>query len=173
MGLSADIKGADRLRHVAMLIREAADTTLRRELVAALKAAAEPTVSDLKSAARSVPISGDAYPGRKSRYNGPSVPKNLRTNIANTIAAKVNATSDGGAVRLRASASKMPPAQRKLITYVDGKGRWRHPVMGNRRVWVSQHGKEWWWPTARKNLETFRKELFSAIDKVADKIEKG
>lgn len=61
-------------------------------------------------------------------------------------------------------ASKVPPRIRALIPYWLGqKKRLRHPVMGNRKVWVSQSLPDVWAQT-RKLLPAAQKAAQEAID---------
>lgn len=50
---------------------------------------------------------------------------------------KVSTGGRSATVEIRSMVKLMPPNQRKLPRHMNI-GKWRHPVMGNRAVWVGQ-----------------------------------
>lgn len=49
--------------------------------------------------------------------------------------------------------SLLPPEHSKVPMLMDRRGGWRHPVFGNRDVWVTQRGRQWF----RLRMFRFRK----------------
>jgi hypothetical protein len=65
-------------------------------------------------------------------------------------------------VRIRMRAGKMPGDQKRLPKNMN-RGRWRHPVFGNKEVWVSQQTDPPGWFD-----ETFDRQRASATDAITD-----
>lgn len=95
----------------------------------------------------------------------------LREEIAGTVTARGRMTMSGFSAEIKSDGRKMPEGKQTLPAYANaGKSRWRrwrHPVYGNRDVWVTQE-----WPTARgwfdqtvqDNARTFSAAVQAAID---------
>jgi hypothetical protein len=173
------ISGGRKLRDVALALRKAGATDLRRELTAALKRAPEPVVKDLKAAVEKVPVVG--FPAamgaaRRNRSFTMRTPaKNLRVTIARVIESQVTTSGSSPKLTIRVNAARLPASIQSLPRYLDASNRkgWRHPVMGNRQVWVNQQGKKWWWPTIEPHLKNIRAEVDTALDHVREQIERS
>lgn len=62
----------------------------------------------------------------------------LRASISRSITAEYRESGNYAGLAVRARGSSMPPSQRALVKASNrGKG-WRHPVYGNKNVWVTQ-----------------------------------
>jgi hypothetical protein len=74
-------------------------------------------------------------------------------------------------VRLRVGtyAKKMPAKQRGMPTSMN-KRRFRHPVYGNRNVWVNQRGYPFFVPTRKQRLDITRAAIDRAVATVARKL---
>lgn len=66
---------------------------------------------------------------------------------------------------------RIPPDMRSLPAYVDGRGRWRHPVFGNTNAWVGQRGEPWFVPTILARAPQFRAGVQRAMNTVARRID--
>lgn len=147
------IKGAEQLGDLAKALRSAGDTGkgLKRELYRGLNRATKPLRADARASALAVlPQSGGlAAQVFKSR---------LSTKIL---------TGRNPAVAI-AGKSGSAAAQ-------TDRGHVKHPVYGNKRVWVTQQvdGAGWFTDTMKSAAPTVRKELVQAIDNVADQIKKA
>lgn len=170
MSIEVEVTGADKLHRVARQLREAARTDLRRELLQAFRKAGRALVDDEKRTVADLPVRGFPYPGRRRRYTGPTVDKNLRANVAAATGLEVRLSGDDPAVRVKIANAKMPANQKRMHLKLNRDSGWRHPVLGNRYVWVKQQGQEWFEPTGRKHLADFTRESLQALDRVAEKI---
>ncbi len=59
---------------------------------------------------------------------------------------------------------------------IDATGTWRHPVRGNRRIWVTQSAPGaigWFTKTIDRNVPQFRKAILRAMEDVAGKIRRA
>jgi hypothetical protein len=154
--LSVDQKA---LTRVAQALREEADgKALRKDLTRELRQAVQPAVVELRASIRSAP----------SRNVTPTVP--LRAAIARGIVPQVRTTGKqtGVSVRVR---------QTTQVRGFTNAGRrfnrrsFRHPVFGNRSVWVTQVGKPYWFdePMNRRRNE-MRGAALDAIEDMAKRI---
>jgi hypothetical protein len=74
-------------------------------------------------------------------------------------------------IRMSVSGNRVDPRYGKSITRgLDGLGRWRHPVHGNREVWVQQTGQEVFYATARRFEPRFRRGVEQVMEDVAREI---
>ncbi|MFF9097559.1 hypothetical protein ACF1AX_31110 [Streptomyces sp. NPDC014802] len=147
------------LRRIASELRQMNNRQLKLEFTRELRAAAKPMVPAVRQAIRQIPskqgFSSDGLRGRMSR----AVKLEVRT-----------ASRDAG-VRIRVDGRKMPSQQRALQSYMEGVKRpWRHPVFGNREVWVKQQPKPYFFKTVRPMGAASRVQVNRAIDRVAKKI---
>lgn len=173
MSLDVQVRGTDKLREVARRLREADRADLRKELLRAFRTAGGDLVADEKSTVSALPVRGFPYPGRKRRYDGPSRPRGLRSRVAAATTMQITLSGDDPRVRVKVASAKLPPDMKWLARRLNSDKGWRHPVMGNRDVWVRQAGKEWFAPTGRKHFPAFIREAEQALDRVADKIARG
>lgn len=173
MSLEVEVRGGASLHEVAARLREAARKDLRTELLQAFRKAGKSLLDDEKSTAASLPIRGYPFPGRKRRYSGPSVAKGLRQAVVAATGLEVTLSGDDPRVRVKVASAKMPAGMKWLPRKLNSDKGWRHPVAGNRHVWVRQVGKEWFGPTGMKHHDDFVREAQQALDRVNDKIAGG
>lgn len=119
----------------------------------------------------------------------PDLRKELRVEIAAAArkplaAAKAKASWSSripAATRLFVSFDKKKPGARLVVNRkkapnarpLENRGRdgtIRHPVFGNRRVWVSQLARPFLWPAAKPWLESTDKDVTAAVDRVARRL---
>lgn len=123
-----DAASAAKLRAVAELLREAqVSGTVRKAIVKDLRAPATAVAARQRAAVRA--LSGAA-------------PSEWKTHAAANVRVDmfINARSPGAGIRLRRSSSG--PARRP--GWMLNRGEWRHPVFGNRDVWVTQRVTPGW-----------------------------
>jgi hypothetical protein len=173
--VSTDVKirGTEKLRLMAKQLREAGRVDLLRGMQRAIKSAAKPTLAAVQDSARSISTKGIRRPGARRPFTGVTVPKGTREKIAGAVVADVRLTGDEPRVRFRVANSRLPTNIRALPRKFDFGGTFRHPVMGNRDVWVAQTGDPWFWPPIRDHIEDFRAELDKAVDETRAKLEAG
>lgn len=126
-----------------------------------------PTVAAVRAAVRHVNVRAappSKHPGRGGRKG-----RGLRSTIAGAVQVSTRNVTAAG-IRIEVALGRMPPGMRSLPAYVDGRGRWRHPVFGNTNVWVGQRGEPWFVPTILKHTPQFRAAVQRAMDRVRDQI---
>jgi len=142
-------RGADKLRRVAVAIKASGDKELRRELLRGMQRGGRP----LKDAARRGALE------RLPRRGG------LAERVASSkFGVRTSTTGKGASVRVVGrSGYDLQGMDDGLI---------RHPVRGNRKVWVSQPVKPGWFSDAEEAAApAVRDELVKSIDVVARKLE--
>ena len=169
--LDIQIKGAHKLREMADQLRRADRTELGRQLARAIRRAAEPTVKDLREAARGIRTSGERKPGARRRFVMPVPPKGTRAKIADSITFTVLVLGDNPRVQFRTGRG-LPPNLKAMPRKFDD-GHWRHPIMGNREAWVGQRSNPWWFEPIKKDLKIFRAEIDKALDATREFLERG
>lgn len=149
----------DDLRAVVRALGKAANgkelkTQLRKELRRELA----PMVADVKQAWRSAPS------GRGSvRRRGGS----LRGSLARATRGEVRTSGREAGVRVRTDGRRMPNQAKSLPTLAEGTKRpWRHPVHGDRDVWVQQRPFPRFYRAVRPNEAAARREVERAVETV-------
>jgi prophage DNA circulation protein len=150
---AASIRGAEQLEAVGRRLKGAAGAPLRRELLKGIRTGAKGTVQAIRDEARStLPQSG----GLAALVAGGQF--GVRTRL----------TGQSAGVRIVGS-SRSVRALRQLNA-----GRLRHPVYGNRNVWVSQGVEPGFFDRPiEKDVPTIRAAVDRAMSDVSRKIEKG
>jgi hypothetical protein len=145
------VQGADKFGKLAKALKQAGDKELQKELYSAINRATKPMRAEAKkSAEQNLPKTGG-----------------LNSRVARTrMSTRRRAGRDPG-VRIVAKGMD----QLELMD----QGRVRHPVYGNRARWVNQpipDAKGWFTKPMEEGAEEVRRELLTAIDEVAKKLER-
>lgn len=170
--LEVQIKGANKLREMAIQLRKADKEHLGRQLGQAIKRAAEPTLRDIRASAEALNTKGVRKPGAKRPFVRVMPPKGLRHKVAESVTARVSVLAENPRVQFRTGRG-LPPELANMPRHLDSPGTFRHPVMGNRENWVSQTGDPWFWKPIRRNLDTFRGEIDQALEDTRQMLERG
>jgi len=145
--LELRMAGAEALRDVAKDVRRVGDKSIRRELNRALRAATKPAIAETRQYAR------ENLP-KRGHLNERVARSKFRTKIRTGANPSVRVTATGMDARL------------------DTQGRDRHPVFGNRKVWVQQKVKPGWFDVPmRRGARHVREELVDSIDRIANELE--
>lgn len=150
------IKGGEKLRRTAQVLKGKANKELRNELKRELRRSAKEFGKV---------VAQDVHHFMPSGY-APTLKKNLR------VVGNVNVSASHAGVRIQATskASKHSKQRKSEIAKLE-KGILRHPVFGNREIWVNQKIKAGFFskPIIR-HADIFYADLIKAVEKVADKI---
>lgn len=175
------IAGGAKFRELSKQLKGPAGKELRASLNKGIRAAAKPAVDDLKAAVMAIDskVTGKsgASSGEVARAQHAGSGKvqrkrshGLRATIARSIQVKITASGPRAGVRIRIDGSKLPEDQQKLPKALDSAKGWRHPVFGNKNVWVTQKGKPWWAVTINKHEDEMRSRILAAMKETADKL---
>lgn len=120
---------------------------VRRAMNKSIKEATEPAERELKSAIMNIDSRGrkgggkgqrSSYLQGRSRAGRLPAHTGLRKNIARGVTRKITYRGFSTGIRIRAAGTYLPPEQRTLIGKTNSGQTFRHPIMGNRDVWVDQ-----------------------------------
>lgn len=123
--------------------------TIPRQLQKDLRQAARPMVRDMQSAIINVGMTVEVRTGTAVGLRGSG--GGLRAAIAGAV--RVRPTSVGAIVDVDTGSLG---DRENLPALIDGQGRWRHPVLGNRNAWVTQWANPtgWFTRTAQRHGAT-------------------
>lgn len=117
-----------------------------------LRAAARPLVPKVRASIRSIPSSRSYSP------NG------LRGALSKATRLEVKTAGRYAGVAIRVDGRKMPSHMKSLPSMVEGKKRWRHPVFGNREVWVNQPKHPYFYDVLRVAGPASRRAVSRVLD---------
>lgn len=147
------------LRRIATELRRMNDKKLKAEFRKELREAAKPMVPAVRQAIQQIPSSQ------------PYRPEGLRGLMSKAVRLEVKTTGRQAGVRIRVDGRKMPTHMRALQAYMEGKKHpWRHPVWGNREVWVKQDPHPYFYKTVMPMSVRARAGVNKAADRVAQQI---
>ncbi|MFC5996954.1 hypothetical protein ACFQE5_22340 [Pseudonocardia hispaniensis] len=153
------IHGQEQYRALARRLREAGRGDLQRKLTKAIRAEGDPALRAVRAAWMTVDVTS-------SRSGGSS--SGLRARVA--AATRISILGSG--IRIRVEGKRVDPVYGRSLSYgLDGLGRWRHPVFGNREVWEQQRGQEVFYSTLRRYESRWRAGIEQAMADVARQIE--
>jgi hypothetical protein len=159
MSVTIVIKDED-VKNMVKVMRSAG-RDLRREMGKEIRHVAKPVVDDMRSeiSGMSLPATGGAQP-----YTGPTGGGGITGRIA--AATKVSITQSG--VRIRVATGALGNAA-KLPAYIDAGTTWRHPVMGNRKAWVSQTASRpgWFTKTGIEHHPQIKRQVLEILNRYA------
>lgn len=129
---------------------------IRKEFTKALRVGTKPAVAAAKAAALGLPAAG-----RKST--------GLRRRLARAIGAEIRLGGKQAGIRVRVRRTAM--GDQASLARVTNDGRWRHPVYGQRTVWVTQTSDQGWFDRANAtNARPVRRALEAAVEDVGRKL---
>jgi hypothetical protein len=174
MGELISVSGQRKLAELAVKLKVAGDESkgLKLELRRGLRKTAEPMLSAVKDAVRSISIKGVRGGGRWARYAHRPRAKSLGLRDSVADAMMIQARMGGHpSVRIRVNTSKLPQDQRKLPRYMNRAEGWRHPVFGDKDVWAQQTGQPYWENTLIPFGPQVRSEIIDVVETVLRKIQ--
>ncbi len=149
-----NVRLGDEWRRVGIALRDV-DRNLPEEVRKALRDAARPAAEDAKRRVRAIPVHGRKHSG-------------LRSRVARGVQVQAG-VSRGLGVRIVTGMAK--PSERKLPLYLDDPRGWRHPVFGNRHVWVHQAtGGSWFRATIAEHRPQIEHDVRQVLEEAANMI---
>lgn len=188
-------------RALAKKIRKAGATDLRKLLRQKISAAGAPVVEDVKQAVRDLQVTSSKVDGKElhraaagSHGGGAGQRRKERVSRAKasatvslekaqgraqrrgaglreTIAAGVRLQVTAKGVRIIASSDRLPEKQKSLVRRLDSDKGWRHPVFGNRDVWVAERGGPWFGATIKPKAPAFRAAILEAMEEIKTQLD--
>jgi hypothetical protein len=147
----ASLRGAEALERLARLLKETGNGELRKELLRGIRTAARPMIPQVRAEAR-----------RRLPHRG-----GLAADIAKSkLAVRTRASGEKTGVRISAQG-------RRSLREID-RGSVRHPVFGNRKVWVGQKVTSGFFTEPLEHdADEVRTALRHVMGDVARRIERG
>lgn len=128
---------------------------IRKRFRKELRAAAAPLVPRVRAAIRNIP-SSRGY-----------APDGLRGAMSQAARLEMKTTGKQAGVAIRVDGRKMPSHMKSLPSMVEGKKRWRHPVFGNRDVWVQQTSHPYFYNSLRVAGPASRRAVSRVLDGIS------
>jgi hypothetical protein len=153
--MSIELRQSGDLRRVARELRRMDDAELKKRFRRELRAAARPLVPRVRQSIRSIPSS-----------RGYS-PDGLRGSLSKAVKLEVKTSGRQAGVAIRVDGRKMPSHMKSLPSMVEGKKRWRHPVFGNREVWVDQPKEPYFYNALRTAGPAARRAVSRVLDGIS------
>jgi len=154
MVMGLELRTGDDLRRISRALRSMDNPEVKKRFRKELRAAAVPLVPVVKASIRSIPAKRAYTPG------------GLRGRMVAATRVEVRTVGKDAGVAIRVDGRKMPSKQKALPKAMEGKKRWRHPVFGNREVWVTQQPHPYFFHVVRPAGVASR----IAVNKVLDQI---
>lgn len=155
---------ADLARVHAGLGRMADGKRLRKEFVKEVRAEVRPVAAKVRAAYRANPS--------KNQPNTPAGRGDLRKLLARAVTVQVR-TGRNATVSLKVDGRKMPEGMKGVPSLYERRRPWRHPVYGNREVWVSQRGQPTFDRIVRQAAPGVRRRVGKIAEGVARDVTKG
>ncbi|MEV7394349.1 hypothetical protein [Streptomyces sp. NPDC091215] len=153
--MSIGLRDSGDLRRIGRELRRMDDKELKKRFRKELRAAAAPLVPKVRASIRSIPSS------RSYRPDG------LRGALSRATRLEVKTAGRQAGVAIRVDGRKMPAHMKSLPSMVEGKKRWRHPVFGNRDVWVDQAAEPYFYHVVRVAGPASRRAVGKVLDGIS------
>lgn len=181
VGIGVKVANAQAYRQLAKDLRKAGRTDLRKALRKRIAEAGKPVLDDVKAAVRDLPVtSRGGGTSQRRKYNvGRATTDRAKTSAARrhaglraTIASATKLQITAKGVRFVVQSSKLPADQQSLPRHLDSEKGWRHPVFGDRDVWVHQQGRPYFAVTIKKKGPAFRAAILEGMEEIRRQIER-
>lgn len=147
---------------------------VRKALTKTIQTALKKVVTEQQHAARAMKVRGTAGRGsaRRAAFYATKRKRSmrgghgLRASTASAIKSRVSYTGRKMGARIWVDPSLFPQSQRKLPRYLNRSKGWRHPVYGNRKVWVAQVGEPYFDKPIERNRAALDKAVRAAVSDV-------
>jgi hypothetical protein len=165
--------GEAEFRKLGPRFRKAANgSDVRKQLTKRLRGAAKYALDDTKRAVMAVNsrgIKGGAHARRERAYRlnrpkGRVIGHGLRETVARSLKTRIKYSGFTVGLRIYSDTRVMTNRQKRLPYYLDGQGRWRHPVFGNRNVWVGQLGQPYFYKTLDRHRDRMREAIVDGVN---------
>lgn len=148
------------LEEMARAMRGEGGKRLRADLAAGLRKAMEPIRDKARAEIMSMPSGG------LRRGGAP-----LRASIAREVRAEVRIDAREPGARLVAGNNSIPRGFKQAPRRTVAARGWRHPVFGNKNVWVTQPGKRgWFYRPQRSGERSYREAVAKVLKEMAQRI---
>lgn len=155
---SIGLRHGNDLRRISRELRAQGDGQVTKKFRKELRAAARPLVPKVRASIRQIPS--------KRSYSA----SGLRGQLAKATRLEVKTSGKSAGVAIRVDGRKMPSHMKSLPSMAEGKKRWRHPVFGNRDVWVNQTPHPYFYDVVRAAGPASRKAVNRVLRDITKEI---
>lgn len=157
------IQGGKHLETIVANLKQVGEVELARELKAGIRKAAKPMVPAVRKSIGQIP----SKQGGVTRLGG-----SLRADMQRATKLQIRTTRSMAGINIRVDGRKMPEGKKSLPSYMEGRKRpWRHPVFGNRNVWVTQPGHPYFYKVAEPLARSVKLEIDAVATRIARKLQ--
>lgn len=147
---------------------------IRKTLTARIQAELKKITAEQKAMAAGMKVKGAGGGGtsRREMYAASKSSRRrrdgygLRAATARTIKSRVAYSGRKLGAAIYTDVSGLPQSQRRLPRYLNAKKGWRHPVWGNRQIWVRQVGEPYFDTPIDRHRTRVRKAVEQAVTEV-------
>lgn len=148
-----NIDAADRYKRLARALKEAGRGDLQRKLTRAIRRQGAPALKATQAAWHTIDVQSQG----DSRSGG----SGLRARVASATRLSIL----GSGIRIRVEARRVDGRYGRQLTYgLNGLGRWRYPLFGDREHWHQNWGRE----VFHKTLQGFAKEWRNSVEQAME-----
>ena len=146
-----EIRTGEELRRISTALRRMDNPEIKKRFRKELRAAAAPLVPRVRASIANIPSrTGDG---------------SLRAAMSKAVKLEVRTVGRDAGVAIRVDGRKMPSGMRSVQAYMEGKKKpWRHPVWGNREVWVRQDPHPYFYKTVAPVGPASRRAVSRVLD---------
>lgn len=156
------VAGAEQYKRLARRLADAGRGDLQRRLTREIRREGADALSDVRRAWRTVDVRSSG---------GGVVPPDRSTGLRRRVAAATRISVLGSGIRIRVEGKRVDPVYgQSLSRGLDGLGRWRYPVFGNRAVRGENFGQEVFYRTLRRHEPRWRRGVIRAMEATAREI---
>lgn len=155
MAVNLQLRTGGDLRRISQELRGMDNPEVKKRFRRELRAVAQPFVPLVRASIRSTPA------------KRPYTADGLRGRMVKATRIEVRTTGRDAGVAIRVDGRKMPSKQKALPKMMEGTKRWRHPVFGNREVWVTQPPKPYFFRVVRPAGAASRRAASRVVDSIS------
>lgn len=152
-----ELRGGKDIKRVGAELRRMDDKEILKRFRKELRAAAAPMVPAVRASIAAIPVKGT------------SGSTGLRKRLQKATRLMLRTGGKLAGIRVLVDPKKLPDHERSLPAMEEGLRPWKHPVYGNRGVWVRQDPHAYFFPVVRKLGPASR----IAVNRVLDGITKS
>lgn len=178
MPIWVSVHGAKELQALAKRLKDSGRGDLQKRLRRNIRDAGRPVVSDIRKAVMAVNVTRGNDPFRQRTERTGVAPRRSTsrwgprsTGLRARVARSTGISQTRRGIRIRVSEKRFGPYGKSMPRYLDATlaryRRLRHPVFGNRNVWVEHKGQPYFFVSITKRRASFRRAVFAAMDATA------
>lgn len=152
--IDVGMRTGDDLRRISRELNRMGEAEIKKRFRKELRGVAQPFVPLVRNSIKSIPS--------KRPYSADG----LRGRLSKATRVEVRTVGRDAGVAIRVDGRKMPSKMKALPKGMEGTKRWRHPVFGNREVWVTQQGHPYFFKVVRPAAAAGRRAASRVVDSI-------